>query len=121
MEFRFGLTRPCCDCPFRKDVRPYLSDARAQEIAKALERQTFACHKTAHGKGSRKRREHCAGALIVMLKEGKLGDMQQIAMRLGLWNPDGMDLTSPCFNSLKAFVAANRREHRADKKRRGES
>ena len=41
------LRRPCSECPFRADRRPYLSAARAAEIADALLRdKSFACHKT---------------------------------------------------------------------------
>lgn len=39
---------PCKNCPFRKDVKPYLHPKRAEEIAYATQNpyQSFACHKT---------------------------------------------------------------------------
>lgn len=37
------MKKPCPNCPFRTDVRPFLHPARAKEIATA---EHFVCHKT---------------------------------------------------------------------------
>ena len=44
----FNLKRPCANCPFRTDIRPFLRRDQAQQIADSLldQQQTFACHKT---------------------------------------------------------------------------
>lgn len=42
------VKKPCSNCPFRRDVRPYLTPERAREIAYAAANQynDFPCHKT---------------------------------------------------------------------------
>jgi len=112
MEFQ--LTQPCDNCPFRSDVVPYLNQARAEEIALQLERHTFACHKTTHvsqgrdvmGRFAKRITQHCAGALILMLKTECLGDLQQIAERLGLFDPKLMKLDAPVVETFQQFIAA---------------
>lgn len=37
------MKKPCANCPFRSDVKPFLHPARAVEIANA---DSFVCHKT---------------------------------------------------------------------------
>jgi hypothetical protein len=75
----YELTKPCPTCPFRSDIRPFLTPGRVDEIERALVRGEFPCHKTVdydsvpeddngdtdlqarntHGEA------HCAGALIL--------------------------------------------------------
>jgi hypothetical protein len=50
---------------------------------------------------------HCAGVLIIMARSKQWGDMQQLAMRLGLFDPRKLDMSAPAFESLQAFVRAN--------------
>lgn len=95
----FDLTRPCDNCPFRSDIIPYL-DSRCESLAEKIMHHTFECHKTVYGdhrdeRGRFKKRvrQHCAGALIVMEKQGQLGDMQQIAERLGIYDPRRLDFS----------------------------
>lgn len=109
---RFNLKRPCENCPFRTSTPPFLTEARARQIAGALERHTFACHKTiSHDDDGRpvsaSDDSHCAGALIMMFHEQAPGDMVQIAHRLGLFNPDDLDMRSPVFKSRTDFVEAH--------------
>jgi hypothetical protein len=103
--YRFDLTKPCDNCPFRKDVEGYLTPARAEEIANDLERATFQCHKTtkAGGASPGTTAQHCAGALIAMAKSDRLGDMQQVAERLRLYDPSRLDLTAPV-GTLHEFI-----------------
>lgn len=46
------MKKPCEHCPFRRDVKPFLTDGRAEELAYATENpyNSFPCHKTT---------EHC--------------------------------------------------------------
>lgn len=110
---RYTLKRPCAKCPFRSDVPGYLRRARAQEIAEALARGgEFACHETTvpdsddpesgltEGPGSK----HCAGALIVMEREGQPGQMMRIAERVGEYDPAALDMGAPVVRSLYDFV-----------------
>lgn len=111
----FKLRRPCPHCPFRRDIEPFLSAERAEEIADALEHHTFACHETVHKAQPRDARgrflptetSHCAGVLIIMQRENRFGDLQQIAARLGLLELATLDMKAPTFNTLEEFVAAN--------------
>ena len=110
----FDLRRPCVDCPFLQPRAFPLDGRRAAEIAAAVEHQTFACHKTTGLKQPRDQRgrfgspppqQHCAGVLQIMRNTGEWGDMQQIAMRLGLFDPDALG-HDPVYATLEDFVRA---------------
>jgi len=100
----FELVRPCPHCPFRSDVPPYLTPARAEDLAEALDTATFACHETTYGQA--KVEQHCAGVLLIMARQERWGSMQQIAQRFGLLDADRLDLTAPVYASFAAFVLA---------------
>lgn len=42
------VKKPCAQCPYRKDVKPYLTPERGEELAYAATNpyNTFHCHKT---------------------------------------------------------------------------
>jgi hypothetical protein len=93
---KFNLKTPCAECPFRRDVHPYLTKGRAEEIASAVlhEDRTFACHKTVYpaNKGHRRVRPEghsmCVGAILLIEAAAPFGNqMLQIAERLGLYDP----------------------------------
>lgn len=48
MSERWFMKSPCQHCPFRRDVRPFLTPARADELAYLTENKysEFYCHKT---------------------------------------------------------------------------
>lgn len=68
------LSKPCNQCPFRKDNKgiKFLGENKANEILKQNKTIGFICHKTASteidNNPSEKRRQ-CAGALILAKKE----------------------------------------------------
>jgi hypothetical protein len=80
----FTIKTPCKDCPFRNDVRPYLTRKRVKEIRQALENddKTFSCHKTVDYSRTKHDKHHnhkpsstekqCAGALILLNKDNTL-------------------------------------------------
>lgn len=109
---RFDLTRPCKDCPFRTDIRPYLHPERAREIAEYMtkEGKTFPCHKTVtyDGPRDRSKEQHCAGALIFAENTGGVerNQMLRIAMRLRIFDPEALDTTSPVYRSVEDMVRA---------------
>lgn len=114
---RFGLKRPCANCPFRND-RPeqegWLGAERASDIVDAITRQqgTFSCHKTnSHDEEGRvmetRDSEHCAGALILLEKLEKPNQMMRIAERLGLYDRTKLDMDSPVFNTPIEFIASH--------------
>jgi hypothetical protein len=112
---KFDLTRPCDDCPFRNGIQRYLRPERILEIVMALEQKTFACHKTVYapqprepnGQFGKKIRQHCGGALVVMAKGGHFGAMQQVAARLGWFDPEKLDLNAPVFANLVEMLRAS--------------
>lgn len=124
-QFGYELKKPCSNCPFRTDVTPYIRTERAREIVEGLGRGTFSCHKTVDYEAldemeedaiphrSLKGEKFCAGAMIMMHKQGHVGQMARIGARLGGYNPDQLDMDAPVFASSLAFIEAQigGREH----------
>lgn len=86
---------PCKNCPFRKDVEPFLSKERAQEILRQLELgESFSCHETVDYSdpieidedGNERNwggnRRQCAGATWVLLKTQNPNQLMQLGERL---------------------------------------
>jgi hypothetical protein len=102
----YDLTKPCADCPFRKEGGILLRRARIMDIAAAVTSNpgtTFSCHKTvqhhdvdddddASDRIPGADEQHCAGALLFAKKQNALGfpQMQRIAMRLRLFDPNAL-------------------------------
>lgn len=93
---RFDLSKPCPDCPFRRDcLRGWLGAPRAEEIADALlgrPGKSFACHQTTQFDEEGEHRQHeaeqqCVGAMILVEKTGAANQMLQVAERLGVRDP----------------------------------
>lgn len=110
----YTLKSPCADCPFRSDIRPYLSPARAQEIADdSCEDSNFYCHKTVdyssedgQGRVANKSRV-CAGFLVTMEKEGRANQPTRIAERLGIYDRSRLDMDAPTHPSMRAWVLSH--------------
>lgn len=109
----FDLTSPCPQCPFRTDIKPFLTRPRAKEIADGLLHQqaTFACHKTTEHNDDgehvlRDSEQHCAGALIVLEKMNRPNQMMRIMERIRLYNRHALKMEAPVFDTLRAFIAA---------------
>lgn len=109
----FQLVRPCENCPFRNDRPPFLTAARARSIAEELSDPVgayFMCHKTWDYGESRigtKDFAVCAGSLVCMKKGEGLNRSARIGAALGIFDPDRLDLGSPVFDGLQAWVAAH--------------
>lgn len=108
----YALTKPCKDCPFRHDIRPFLRRARAEEIVEGLERGEFPCHKTLEctddEEGTRvgKKSQHCAGALIMLEKVDRPSQMMRIAERIGMYDRTKLDMDAPVFDDPQDFIDA---------------
>lgn len=107
----YNLKKPCKHCPFRTDCRKgWLGESRADEIADSLERQqSFPCHETTEfyedGEAVQTpEEEHCAGAMILLQSLGIPNQMMRIAHRLGIFNPDELDMQSPVFETMEDFI-----------------
>lgn len=104
---KFNLNKPCKHCPFRSDVTSFITATRADEICREVlaNNKTFQCHETLDKKiGS-----HCAGALILTQKAKKPNAMQQIAERLGLYQPTKLKLDAPVYGSHNEMVETHKR------------
>lgn len=81
---------------------------------------TFPCHKSVDYDKERDEQEdghrmpkktdiHCGGALIFAVKNDNHTQMMRIAGRLGMFNPDELDLTADVFDTQKEMIKANAR------------
>ena len=107
----YGMTTPCDNCPFRSDVKPYLTQIRVREIERSLVRAEFPCHKTTKhdddGEHVRTEAEmHCAGALILMEKEGRSSQMMRISERLGMYDHTKLNMDAPVYESFEEMAHA---------------
>jgi hypothetical protein len=119
----YGMRTPCANCPFRTDVRPYLTRARVREIERSLVRSEFPCHKTTEhddeGEYTPTGDEiHCAGALILMQHEGISSQMTRIAYRLGMFDPDKLNMEAPVYTSFDDMAEAQESPPKRAKKRK---
>lgn len=119
---KFDLKTPCNNCPFRTDVKPYLRPRRAIEISNSIaEGLTFSCHKTNEFVDDEdgfsetletENSQHCAGALILLVKEETPHQFLRIVERLGLFDPSKLDMKAPVYKSANKMIAAYRKAWR---------
>ena len=101
----YNLRTPCSNCPFRRDVTPYLRADRVREIFDNIERGEFPCHKTtvcdeASDCGEMvetPKSEHCAGMLIMLEKMGRPSQMMRICERLGKYDASKLNMDAPVY------------------------
>jgi hypothetical protein len=114
----FNLTRPCAECPFRTDVRPYLNRVRVRELEQSIvgAQQSFPCHKTTVASDdddcemtTTSESEHCAGAMILLEGLNQPNQMMRIAERLGMYDHRKLDMGSPVFNTFESMRKAQPR------------
>lgn len=99
----FDLTRPCVDCPFRKD-RAALFDLPAERIREIAEAPAFQCHKTVDYSGDAPRAgdraQQCAGLMAILRREGRPNQIMQVGERLGAFDPEALDPRREAFDTL---------------------
>lgn len=112
----YNLVRPCRGCPFRTGPEAVrLSRERAQGIADYLgsNQGDFHCHSTLQEDDDSGETvvsassSVCAGALIVLDREGLTTQAMRIGERLGLYDPERLRTDSPVFDTLDAWVESN--------------
>lgn len=96
----FALTTPCSQCPFLASRPVPLRPGRVREIEQSLDQHVFPCHKLLPN------RVFCAGALIVMEKNRLSGNAMRMGERLGLYDPEKLDMEAPVFENFDAMEAA---------------
>ena len=117
----YDLHKPCSSCPFRSDIRPYLTYDRVREIEDSLVRGTFPCHKSVDYDTLEKqdhehddplphsvdeKSKHCAGALILLEKEESPSQMMRICERIGLYDREKLDMDAPVYDSFDEMCDA---------------
>lgn len=107
----FNSTKPCANCPFRTDIKPFLTIERAEEIAASIvdQQQAFLCHKTTVDTGDGERvetgsSEHCAGALIMLEHMERPNQVMRIAERLGMYDRRNLKMDSPVFDDADEWI-----------------
>lgn len=121
---RYRLVTPCGNCPFRSDVKPYITAARAREILSS--RGEFHCHKTIElGDGlddgvdgdtdhwrevvDDKNAQVCAGFLICLEHDNEPNQMMRIAGRVGLYDRRKLRMDAPVYRGVKEAIHAHQR------------
>jgi hypothetical protein len=116
VRMKLDLKKPCggtCNCPFRTDsLKGWLGQERAEELVSALYEQdlTFSCHKTTtdtedgFDHSSDNNTQHCAGAMIMMEKSEQANQMMRLMERIGLYDRNKLDMTSPVFDTPEQFI-----------------
>lgn len=103
------LHRPCGNCPFRREGGVRLRQDRIRELCKMLRDPAggdFTCHKTSSLDWDQQ--QMCAGSAIFSIKNGNLTQMQRIAMRLGLLEPDKLTDQDAIFDTTREMLAASK-------------
>lgn len=112
MSHPYRMTSPCDNCPFRSDVKPYITPGCVREIERSLSRAEFPCHKTTEhdddGHRARSNDEiHCAGALILLEKEQRPSQMMRVCERLGMYDPSKLNMDAPVYDSFDEMYDAH--------------
>lgn len=109
---KYTLRTPCADCPFRTDIRPFLSgEDRVRELEQAQDGE-FPCHKTTElGEEdellNREDTVACAGRMIMSMNAyNGLGTIDALSARLGMFDPHALDLDAPVFDDWDAMADA---------------
>jgi hypothetical protein len=121
---KFDLTRPCGNCPFRTDVRPYIRADKVRQVlgdpaatgAAHWPASSFACHKTVDYRRSDRgrvhaRSQHCAGAAIILTGERLPNQAMQLAERLLGVDFRRLDLSALVYPSRAAAIEAHSQCH----------
>jgi hypothetical protein len=116
----FAMLGPCPQCPFRTDVKPFITTSRASSILRSVIRgESFHCHKTIKhtedGDHAPSRDDRlCAGAVIIARKEGALyrNQMARIAERLGA-DFDEIRESAPVYADAAAMIYAHKNRTKA--------
>jgi hypothetical protein len=107
---KYTLTKPCENCPFRSDIKPYIRPERVEEIFGV----PFSCHKTTTEKGrgnEHPEAQHCAGSLILHERMEQPHQMMRIAERIGIYDRTKLDMESPVYDSIDDMIEAHELEN----------
>jgi len=114
-QYRFDLKSPCAECPFRSDLPwDYHPEAFMKNLDNIIQHGSpHSCHLTDPNADNHRvdpetagLPQHCAGALIMLKKEGRttVPVLQELAKgNLAPW--DDLDMSAPVYD-LKGLLAA---------------
>ncbi len=113
---KYEMRQPCPKCPFRSDVKPYITPTRAREILTG--NAEFACHATldyAHddedGEGKETpKTQHCAGVLICLEHDERPHQMMRIAESLRFYDRTKLDMDAPVYRGVREAIEAHKRK-----------
>ena len=107
---------PCATCPFRSDIEFSLTAAKVKTVLAALQHDgDFPCHNTTCATGNLPHQDKaCIGAAIFLehVREGGLRANLAFRMRerwLEEFNREELEMDSPVFRDVDAFIAAKTR------------
>jgi hypothetical protein len=115
----YGLITPCAQCPFRSDIRPYITAARVKEILSS--QGEFHCHKTIEvgdaidddetwgDVNDDSNAQVCAGFLICLEHDDSPNQMMRIAERLGLYDRRKLRMDAPVYKGADAAMRAHQK------------
>lgn len=118
----YSLITPCAQCPFRTDIKPFITAERAESILTAD--GEFHCHKTIEVGDNidddknwaevtdDKNAQVCAGFLICLEHEGRPNQMMRIAERIGMYDASKLRMDAPVYRSIDDAVSAHRKGQR---------
>jgi hypothetical protein len=90
----FSVTKPCKDCPFRKENDGMLQPGRLEGTIRALhDNKPFHCHKTIDYSKSRKMKQveharYCGGSMIYLEKARNTNLPMRMGLLWGYYDPD---------------------------------
>lgn len=99
----YTLKKPCPHCPFRTDIKTFITPERSEDICQSLlSGQDFPCHKTTgedeEGETTvESDSKMCAGAMIMLEHMQRPTQMMRISERLGLYDYKKLDMNSPIY------------------------
>lgn len=101
------LKSPCAECPFKNDLshqRGWLGQRRAISIINSLfnKDESFTCHKTLDL--TDRKQQHCAGAMILMEREGRANQYMRIGERTGRYDRNKLNMDGPVFDNREQFI-----------------
>lgn len=105
---KYNRHTPCDNCPFRNDIRPFITAERVEEIFG----NAFPCHKTTQHDDEGEhivtnREQHCAGSLILHEKMKQPHQMMRIMERINQYDYKKLDMTAPVYHDLEEMLAAH--------------
>jgi hypothetical protein len=110
MQFKVKI--PCAECPFRKNIRPFLTAGRAAQIAGDLsdDHHWFACHHTTGPAIKTENQSQCAGSMGVLWKMHRPNIAMRLAIHFKLITLTELNRIArhKIYPSLSAFVRAHR-------------